>query len=88
MAQIVDRNFEYEFDFATITGTVTLDISGTCSKVVCITLESDEDALTYLREAIMEKVDEDDDYDARTLQQEEKEWAASQDAETLREDEC
>lgn len=88
MSQIVDRYFEYEFDFATITGTVTLDISGPCTKVVCVKLESDQDALTYLREAIMERVDEDDDYDARTLQQEEKEWAASQNAETLREDEC
>lgn len=88
MAQIVDRYFEYEFDFATITGTVTLDISGTCTKVVSVKLESDEDALTYLRGAIMERVDEDEDYDARTLQEEEKEWAASQDAEIIREDEC
>lgn len=88
MAQIVDRHFEYEFDFATITGIVSLDISGTCTKVVCVKLESDQEALTYLREAIMERVDEDEDYDARTLQQEEKDWAASQDAETLREDEC
>tara|TARA_R100000951_G_scaffold56699_1_gene47606 strand:- start:578 stop:859 length:282 start_codon:yes stop_codon:yes gene_type:complete len=93
MAQIVDRDFEYEFDFASIQGTVTLDISGTCSKVVCIKLESDEDALTYLRDAIMQRVDEDEDYDARTLQDEEREWADSQKAEAkvedyLREDEC
>jgi ubiquinone biosynthesis protein UbiJ len=83
---IVTKDFEVELEYITIQGTVDIDVSSDLSRVTIVGIDDLDKVIQDIKTFVKETIEDDPDYSASVLREQERDWDQASDAEARRED--
>ena len=85
MRDIVEREFEIETEIGTVKGVVVLDVSCDSTTVEKVFLDDEKDILNGMKDLVTNAIEEDPEYYAQKIREEEIDQQKHDDAESRRE---